>query len=89
MITNCIDCDFHKVINDPDPYDSFCMDDMAVVCTKMKNENQNLNSKYLSDRQEHFIVTTSCRPYNIRKESTKPTFCQLEKEKIKDKVNEF
>ena len=40
MITNCIDCEFHRVINDPDPNDSFCSDDMAVVCTKMKNEKQ-------------------------------------------------
>lgn len=34
LITNCIDCPFHKVLSDPDPDDWFCDDDVKVVCTK-------------------------------------------------------
>lgn len=89
MITNCIDCEFHKIINDPDPHDSFCMDDVAVVCTKMKNTKQDKDSIYAASRQEYAIITCACRPYRIRKESEKPKSCPLEKEKIKDKVDEF
>tara|TARA_B100000073_G_scaffold254844_1_gene214843 strand:- start:1503 stop:1772 length:270 start_codon:yes stop_codon:yes gene_type:complete len=89
MIINCIDCEFHRVINDPDPHDSFCRDDLAVVCTKMKNEKQDNNSIYAADRQEYAIITCSCRPYNIIKESERPESCPLDKEKIRDKVNEF
>lgn len=89
MVTNCIDCEFHRVINDPDPHDSFCRDDVAVICTKIKNDEKDQDSIYASSRQEYAIITCSCRPYNTRKESEKPDFCPLQKEIIKDKVNEF
>lgn len=31
-LTNCIDCPNHEVKPDPDPHDSFCYDDVKVVC---------------------------------------------------------
>lgn len=63
----CIECAFHRIIKDPDPYDGFCYDDVALVCTKVKNEKQNLSSKYMSDRSEYEVVSCSERPYNIGK----------------------
>lgn len=35
-ITNCIDCPSHEVRPDPDPDDSFCDDDIKVVCNSCK-----------------------------------------------------
>jgi hypothetical protein len=75
-ITNCIDCPFHQVINDPDPDDWFCDDDKAVVCTK-KQRKPDFTSKYVCDRQEFEIIASACRPYNLRKESQVPRFCPL------------
>lgn len=63
-INNCIDCPFHKVLEDPDPNDWFNDDDVKVVCTKKRNKN----------------ITTACRPYNLRKESEIPDWCPLENE---------
>jgi len=71
---NCLDCPSHKVIADPDPYDSFCSDDVAVICTLMTQTPDNF-PKYYSDAQEFKCVTISCRPYNKRKESETPDWC--------------
>jgi len=38
-ITNCTQCNFHKILPDPDPDDWFCDDDVKVMCTK---ENRNI-----------------------------------------------
>ena len=35
-ISNCMDCPHHDVQRDPDPDDSFCSDDVKVVCQKAK-----------------------------------------------------
>ncbi len=32
----CLDCPDHEVINDRDPDDWFCDDDIAVVCKKLQ-----------------------------------------------------
>ena len=61
--TNCLDCPHHVVSADPDLDDWFNDDDQKVTCTK---EN---------DRE----ITTACRPYNLRKESTTPDWCPLTK----------
>jgi hypothetical protein len=74
---SCLDCPMHKIIADPDPEDWFCDDDMAVVCTKTPNDDQNPSSKYASDRQGFKEVTSSCRPYNLRKETEVPEWCPL------------
>ena len=64
---NCISCQYHKVLPDPDPDDWFCDDDVKVICTKTK-------------RHEN-TITVACRPYNIRRESTTPKWCPLRKKK--------
>lgn len=74
---NCLACQFHKVIPDPDPYDSFCDDDQAIVCTKMKNDKQNMESPYLADHSEFKKVVVSCRPYNLKHEDETPEWCPL------------
>jgi hypothetical protein len=87
---NCIECPNHKVINDPDPHDSFCRDDIAVVCIKTPNDDIKKDSAYLSDKNEFKCVTRSCRPYNKTKESECPDWCPIsEKSKLKKKVNGF
>lgn len=75
--SNCTDCPFHYVINDPDPDDWFCDDDVAVVCAKTKNDKQDNASKYASSRQFFKPITVSCRPYNVKKESATPEWCPI------------
>ena len=74
---NCLDCPNHEVINDPDPHDSFCDDDKAIVCKLLPNNRLDLNSEYLADRNPHKIVEPSIRPYNLRKEGGSPAWCPL------------
>lgn len=62
-ISNCIDCPFHEVRSDPDPDDWFCDDDTNVVCLKT--------------RRKPNVITSACRPYNVRKESDIPSWCPL------------
>lgn len=76
-ITNCIDCPNHEVINDGDPHDWFCDDDVAVVCTKAENHDCKGNSVYAVERNPHQAITTACRPYNTRKECEVPSWCPL------------
>ena len=33
----CLKCDFCKIVPDPDKYDSFNFDDLAVYCTNPNN----------------------------------------------------
>ena len=75
---NCMDCDLCKVIADPDPNDWFNDDDQATICLKTKNPNFDINSNYKVDRQEFRPITSSCRPYNLRKESETPPWCPFE-----------
>jgi hypothetical protein len=77
MSKTCLDCPFHKVIADPDPHDWFCDDDQAIICLKTKNEEQDENASYVSNRSEFKSVTNSCRPYNLKKETTIPEWCPL------------
>ena len=77
QITNCMDCKFHRVINDPDPHDWFNDDDEAVMCTLTEgNPNHDESSLYRSTRQNvHRCVTVSCRPYSKRSECEIPDWC--------------
>jgi len=71
----CIDCEYHKVIEDPDPNDWFCDDDKAVVCTLEQNDTRDSDSEYASNRNPYKCITVSCRPHHIIKESTIPDWC--------------
>lgn len=68
---NCIKCEHHEIISDPDPYDEFCNDDKAVVCKLVINDDKK-ESPYKADQSEFKTVTVSCRPYNVEKETTPP-----------------
>lgn len=76
-LNNCLDCSHHDKIRDSDPYDSFCSDDIAVVCTKTINDRLNPDSIYAADRSSFKAITVSCRPYNDQKESHTPKWCPL------------
>jgi len=78
QITSCLECPHHKIIADPDPYDSFCSDDKAVICLKVK-KRKDLGSIYASNQQEFKTILVSERPYHITKERAKiPDWCPLE-----------
>jgi len=72
---SCMDCSEHEVINDRDPHDWFCDDDVAVVCKLVKNEAKAYGSLHPSDWNDFKSITTGCRPYNMKKEATVPTWC--------------
>lgn len=74
---SCLDCQNHEVIADPDPYDSFCMNDEAIVCKKMKNDKRDKTSPHASRRSEFKAITAFCSPFNTEKESKIPKWCPL------------
>lgn len=62
ILESCAECPHHKVLPDPDPSDSFCFDDVKVVC----------------ELNPDSPITVACRPYNVRKEITPmPSWCPL------------
>lgn len=73
----CIDCPHHEVINDPDPDDWFCDDDLAVVCAKTPNPKQNTDSKYRADHSPFRVIMPGIRPYKLRAEALVPSWCPL------------
>ena len=77
----CLNCPNHKVINDRDPHDWFCDDDVAVVCSEMPNIDRDPDSLYASDRNPHRVIASSCRPYNMKKESEIPEWCPKKNKK--------
>lgn len=76
-IENCTQCQHHTIVNDRDPDDWFCDDDVAVLCSLTPNPKIDKTSKYLSDHQAFRAITVACRPYNIQKESQTPQWCPL------------
>lgn len=76
LYTNCMDCPHHRVENDPDPTDSFCNDDQAVLCNL--TENIDLQHRWCDDYVwEHRPITWSCRPHHKRVECDTPSWCPL------------
>lgn len=63
-IKNCIDCNAHKILTDPDPTDWFCDDDVKVICTASKDNKS---------------ITCACRPHRVRQESEIPKWCPKSK----------
>jgi hypothetical protein len=76
MITRCVQCKHHKVVNDACPNDWFDDDDEALVCTKTPNPNTDLKSKYKADHNQFRIVSGSNRPYETAKVK-RPDWCPL------------
>jgi len=74
---SCIDCEYHRIASDPDPNDSFCDDDVAVLCEKLPPQESD-SKRWIDDSPFKFkTITVSCRPYNIRKETSIPIWCPL------------
>jgi hypothetical protein len=67
--SNCMDCEHHQEVRDPDPDDWFCDDDVAVLCTVTKPRK---DSGF-----PYRVITCACRPYNTRKECDIPDWCPL------------
>lgn len=65
-IDNCMDCPYHLVQPDPDPYDWFCDDDEKVVCTQVQTKDGT-----------NRVITCACRPYQKRAECEIPDWCPL------------
>lgn len=76
-ISKCSDCPHHKVINDADPFDSFNMDDVAIVCLKKENPKIDTSSYYRSDASPNKVIAASLRPYEIKKVKI-PNWCPLQ-----------
>jgi len=55
---NCMDCQYHKVLSDPDPHDWFCDDDEKVVCEK-SNKNITVACRPYNKRKE-CVTPTWC-----------------------------
>lgn len=73
----CVNCAFHRIIPDPDLSDSFNYNDMAMVCTKIKNPKQNEKDTHVANRQQFRIITCTDRPYEVERNGTRPTWCPL------------
>lgn len=74
----CLDCPHHVVVvQDPDPDDWFCDDDVAVLCGKTPNTT---GRKFQASKRlfPNRVVTNSCRPYNMRRDSKRPDWCPVE-----------
>lgn len=77
---NCMDCPHRSVVADPDPYDWFCQDDEAVLCTKAENTERQVKwSTGIPWRYR--AITVSCRPHKKREECAQPDWCPLLEEK--------
>ena len=90
MKTKCKNCLSSKVIIDSDPFDWFCDDDVAIVCTRVKTDGRTLaavkkrKSPYSSDYSEFKVVVSGRRPYAIDGVEA-PDWCP---KKIKDEKPE-
>lgn len=72
-IGHCTMCPNHLVEKDPDPFDSFCSDDVKIRCTLSK-------AGYRGNYQKEPYITVGCRPYNTSKEDEVPDWCPLIKQ---------
>ena len=76
-IESCTECPHHEVVGDPDPHDSFCSDDVAVLCTKMPNSEGKKYFASILGAYKHRPVTVSCRPHRAAHEARVPEWCPL------------
>lgn len=81
---NCLKCEYHQVISDPDPHDWYCQDDVAVICIKNLNSKSDKNSIYASDRTPFKVISCALRPYEVKEGSIikTPDWCPLKIEEI-------
>lgn len=73
----CIQCQYHKIVPDPDPDDWFNDDDEAILCTVIKS---GINDKSYSGIPYPFkMISGSNRPYETKKVE-KPEWCPYHNE---------
>ena len=57
----CLKCDFCKIVPDPDKYDSFNFDDLAIYCI---NPNNNMEKEHTDpDRRNRLMENQRIRYY--------------------------
>ena len=83
MYKKCIECEFHKIIPDPDFNDWFNSDDEAIVCTKVKKD-PDTTSKYLVDKQPFKTIDVALRPYQTKHVDV-PSWCPISTKELRDK----
>ena len=79
----CIDCPFHKIIPDPDMYDSFNYDDEAIICIKMPVDID-AKSKYPVNRCGFKPIDVALRPYQTKNVDA-PDWCPISLQTQRDK----
>ncbi len=82
MYINCIECPFHLIVADPDPYDWFNADDEAIVCKKVPKE-KDIKSTYTVDRTGFKPIDVALRPYQTKNVKS-PDWCPISTSKIRD-----
>lgn len=75
-IKSCLECSNHCIIDDPDPYTKHS-NDKAVVCGITINNQIVESSLYMSDKQPYQIITSSCKPKNLKRETSIPYWCPI------------
>ena len=80
---NCKECEFHKVIPDPDLSDWFNADDEAIVCTMVIKE-PDMKSEYRVDKCGFRAIDVALRPYQT-KNVEQPDWCPISLKEMRDK----
>lgn len=70
----CIECAFHKIVNDRDPHDWFNDDDEALLCTKLEPDKRSV--LYAGGKLPHRMISGSLRPYETPK-VIPPAYCPI------------
>ena len=72
IIRFCTQCEFHKVVPDPDPEDWFNDDDEAILCTLIKGGGH--DKSFGGEPYLFKMISGSLRPYETKKVE-KPEWC--------------
>jgi hypothetical protein len=71
----CVDCEYHMVVDDPDPNDWFNRDDVAIICKAVEIEK---DPNDFVDRWGYKSVCGALRPYQPNTIES-PKWCPLTK----------
>lgn len=76
-IESCLECPNHESGYDPDPCDSFNMDDMYCACKLLPNDRLDKISPHYAERQKYKKVTCGDRPYQLKNSCSIPKWCPI------------
>ena len=74
---NCLDCVYHRIIPDHDPWNDACIDDQAVVCILQPNDKEDIESLDVIKSSPYKIVVIGIRLYNTREKCDTPDWCPV------------